>query len=84
MQMQNLYRYRVLLSHDSQTGETIAEVPALDIADCGTDASEALSKVQEMIAFHLECLTLEGKPVPSEESYEEGLYVQVRLPIGAA
>ena len=84
MQTQNLYRYRVVLSHDSQTGQTIAEVPALDIADCGVDASEALSSVQEMIAFHLECLILEGKPVPSEESHEEGLYVQVRLPIVAS
>ena len=84
MQTQNIYRYRVFLSYDSETGQTIAEVPALDIADCGADASEALSSVQEMIAFHLECLMLEGKPVPSEESHEEGLYVQVRLPIGAA
>ena len=63
-QTQDIYRYRVVLSYDSETGQTIAEVPALDIADCGADASEALSSVQEMIAFHLECLTLEGKPVP--------------------
>ena len=84
MQTEYLYRYRVVLSYDSETGQTIAEVPALDIVDCGADASEALSSVQEMIAFHLECLILEGKPVPSEESHEEGLYVQVRLPIGAA
>ena len=37
----------------------------MDIADCGVDASVALRSVQEMIAFHLECLILEGKPVPS-------------------
>ena len=65
MQTQNLYRYRVVLSHNAETGQTTAEVPALDITDCGVDASEALSSVQEMIAFHLECLILEGKPVPS-------------------
>ena len=64
MQTQDVYRYRVVLSYDSDTGQTIAEVPALSIADCGTDASEALNNVQEMIAFHLECLMLEGKPAP--------------------
>ena len=79
MQTEDLYRYRVVLSYDSETGQTIAEVPALDIVDYGADASEALSSVQEMIAFHLERLALEGKPVPSEESHEEGIYVQVRL-----
>lgn len=84
MQTEYLYRYRVVLSYDSETGQTIAEVPALDIVDCGADASEALSSVQEMIAFHLECLILEGKPVPSEESHEEDLYLQVRLPIGVS
>ena len=36
----------------------------MDIADYGTDALEALSSVQEMIAFHLECLMLEGMTVP--------------------
>ena len=65
MYTKNLYRYRVVLSCDSETGQTIAEVLALDIADCGVDASVALRSVQEMIAFHLECLILEGKPVPS-------------------
>ena len=65
MQTQNLYRYRVVLSFDAETGQAIAVVPALDIADCGVDASVALRSVQEMIAFHLECLILDGKPVPS-------------------
>ena len=64
MQTQDVYRYRVVLSYDSETRQTIAEVPALDIVDCGADASEALSSVREMIAFHLERLALEGKPVP--------------------
>ena len=35
-QTQDIYRYRVVLSYDSETGQTIAEVPALDIADCGS------------------------------------------------
>ena len=47
MQTEDLYRYRVVLSYDSETGQTIAEVPALDIVDYGADASEALSSVQD-------------------------------------
>ena len=69
MQTEDLYRYRVVLSYDSETGQTIAEVPALDIVDYGADASEALSSVKEMIAFHLECLMLEGKPAPRPNSW---------------
>ena len=38
----------------------------MDITDCGVDASEALSSVQEMIAFHLEWLSLEGQEIPGE------------------
>ena len=32
----------------------------------GVDSAEALSSVQEMIVFHLECLALEGKEIPLE------------------
>ena len=81
MQTQDLYQYRVVLSYDAETGQVIAEVPALDIVDYGADASEALSSVQVMIAFHLECLLLEGVEVPSEEGKEEGLNLQIWLPV---
>ena len=84
MKTQDLYQFRVILTHDSQTGQTVAQVPALDIADYGVDTSESLSHLQEMLAFHLECLAVEGKPIPQEESQDEGLYLQVRVPIGAA
>ena len=84
MQTQDLYRYRVVLSYDDETGQTIAEVPTLDIVDYGADSAEALTSVQEMIVFHLECLLLEGAEIPREESWEEGLYLQVRAPVVAA
>ena len=84
MQEQDVYRYRVVLSHDPETGQCVAEVPTLDIADYGADSAEALRSVQEMISFHLECLALEGEEIPREESREEGVYVQVRLTVGAA
>ena len=84
MQEHDVYRYRIILSHDPETGQCIAEVPTLDIADYGADSAEALSSVQEMISFHLECLALDGEEIPREESMEEGLYIQVRVPVVAA
>ena len=84
MQTQDVYRYRVVLSYDAETRQTIACIPALDIGDYGADSAEALSNIQNMLAFHLECLALEGKEIPVEESREEGLYLQVRVPVGAS
>ena len=68
MQTQELYRYRVVLSHDAETGQTIAYIPALDIGDYGADSAEALSNIRDMLSFHLECLTLDGKEITCEES----------------
>ena len=84
LQTQDLYQFRVTLSRDAKTGQTIVQVPALDIADYGMDSPEALSRLQEMLAFHLECLISEGKSVPRDEGQEDGLYLQVRLPVGAS
>ncbi len=67
MKTQDLYQFKVVLSHDSQTGQTVAPVPALDIADYGIDTEEALSSLQDMLVFHLECLVSEGKAIPREE-----------------
>jgi len=72
MQAQELYEYRVILSHDEETGHVVAEVPALGIADFGDNAEQALQSIQEMIAFHIECLIEDGKPVPEETSSEAG------------
>lgn len=78
------YQYRVVLSQDEETGQVVALVPALDIADFGADAQEALKNVQEMIAFHLECLLEEGQIIPEERLATEGVYVRVRLPAHAS
>ena len=84
MQTGYLYQFKVVLSRDPETRQTVAHVPALDIADYGIDSEEALSRLQDMLVFHLECLVSEGKAVPREEGQEEGLYLQVRLPVGAS
>ncbi len=69
MQTQDPYQFKVVLSHDSETKQTVAQVPALDIADYGIDTEKALSSLQDMLTFHLECLVAEGKAVPREEGH---------------
>ena len=84
MQTQDLYRYRVVLSYDAESGDAIAVIPSLNLADQGKDSQEALKNIQDMLSFHLECLAMDGEEIPREESWEEGLYLQVRVPVVAA
>lgn len=77
-------QYRVLVTKDSETGNVVAEIPALQIADFGVDVPEALDRLQSMLAFHLDCLREEGKPIPSENEEQEGLYLRVKIPAHAA
>ena len=84
MESQDVYRYRVVLSYDADSGDAIAVIPSLNLADQGKDSQEALRNIQDMLSFHLECLVLEGEAIPREENWEEGLYLQVRVPVVAA
>ncbi len=84
MNTQELYQYRVIFYPDPETGQTVVQVPALDIADYGVDSQEALHRLREMLVFHLESLISEGKSIPRDEGQEEGFYLQVRLPVGAS
>ena len=76
--------YRVLLTKDPETGQVVAEIPTLKIADFGADVPEALDQLRAMLAFHIECLREEGKAIPAEEGEDEGLYLRVKLPPHAA
>jgi len=78
------YQYHITLTRDPETGQTVAHVPALGIADYGIDTQEALTSLQEMLAFHVECLASEGRAIPREEHQGDGLYMRVRLPVGAS
>ena len=84
MTTQDYLVYRVKLSRDDATGLAVAEVPALGIADDGADSSEALANIQEMAAFHLQCLAEEGEPIPLETHKGEGVYLHVKHPLRAA
>ena len=68
---------------DEETGQVVAEVPSLEIADYATDSREAMDRLQQMVTFHLESLALEGKSIPIESDPQEGLYLRVKLPADA-
>ena len=75
--------YLVRLIRDKETKQVVAEVPALKIADYGTDRQKALLRLKRMVAFHLGSLVAEGKPIPKEPRTGEGLYIRVKRPSGA-
>jgi predicted RNase H-like HicB family nuclease len=72
-----VYEFQVRLTKDKDTGQVVAEVPTLDIADYGADSQQALRLLRKMVAFHLESLMDEGKPIPPEKRAGEGLYLRV-------
>jgi predicted RNase H-like HicB family nuclease len=77
-------QYQVVFMRDPETDSVVAEVPTLQVADYGADVPEALERLQAMVTFHLDCLVREGKPIPTEEREEAGLYLQVKPPPDAA
>ena len=78
------FEYRVLISRDDETGQVVGEIPLLGIADHGKDLPEALTHLEEMLRFHLECLQNEGKPIPRERHLDEGFFLRVKPPAYAA
>jgi len=76
--------YRVLITRDPDTGQVVAEVPTLGLADYGTDLPDALKHVEELLRFHLECLQEEGKSIPREQKTDEGFYFRLKFPAHAA
>ena len=82
MAPQDFYEFSVTLLRDEETGEVVAEVPALSIADYGPDSEKAVRRLGQMVSFHLECLRTEGKPIPQDTAGGEGLYLRVKRPAG--
>ena len=75
-----LLQYQVAFTRDPETAYVVAEIPALQIANFGAAAPEALERLQAMANFHLDCLVQEGKPIPTEDREEAGFYLRVKLP----
>lgn len=57
--------YSVVLLHE-QDGRYSAVVPALECATWGHTIPEALLRVQEALACHLETLEAHGEPIPAD------------------
>ncbi len=76
--------YHIVFTRDPETASVVAEIPALQIADFGADVPEALEHLQAMVTLHLDCLVQEGKPIPTEDRDEAGLYLRVQPPPDAA
>ena len=76
------YEVRVRLLKDKETGQVVAEIPTLDIADYGPDSQKALKRLKVMVTFHVECLL--AKPIPQEKRAGEGLYLRIRHPARVA
>ncbi len=70
-------RYTVLLIPEAEEGGFSVRVPALP--GCftqGDTTEEALANAREAIAFHLECLTAEGEPLPEDHVLIEQIEIE--------
>jgi predicted RNase H-like HicB family nuclease len=59
------YTYRVVLLHE-RDGRYSAIVPALEVASWGDTVPEALRRVEEALAGHIECMRRHGDLVPAD------------------
>ncbi len=84
MEANRFFQYQVKLIRDKGTGQVVAKIPALGIADYGADSQTAVQRLKRMAIFHLESLELEGKPVPREKESGEGLYLRIKVSVVAA
>ena len=84
MKYRGYCEYHVRLAKDQKTGQIVAEIPTLEISDYGPDTQMALKRLEKMVAFHLECLLEEGKPIPEEKKTKQGIYLKVKRPVGAS
>ena len=75
-------QYKVCFTWDEETSQMVADIPTLDIGDCGPDTNTALNYSREMAAFHIECLLDEGEQLP-ESDEGEGVYIRVPIPVRA-
>ena len=84
MKASGWYEFRVKFVRDKETGQVVASIPTLDIADYGDNPEQASQRLKRMAIFHLESLMDEGEPVPEEKPAGEGLYLRFRVPAVAA
>ncbi len=70
--------YEIKYSFDTETGQIVAEIPELSLADFGKSFEEAEKNIIAALKTYLEYLRDTGKPVP-EGSRKEGTLLKVAV-----
>lgn len=61
-------RYTAIVAPD-EDGVYVATVPSVPgAAEQGENAEEALERLKEALAFHLECMEMEGEEIPPSDA----------------
>lgn len=75
--------YRITIEQDTRVGTNepgyAAYCPTLGLADGGDTIEQAIENVKKLIAFHVECLVKEGKPVLVDSEEEMTLTTKVHV-----
>jgi len=72
------YEYEVRYSFDAETGQIIAEIPELSLADSGHTFDEAEKNIMDALKTYLEYLIESGSAIP-EPSQKEGTLLKVAV-----
>ena len=70
--------YEIKYSFDTETGQIVAEIPELSLADSGRSFEEAEENIIAAIKTYLEYLRDIGKPIP-KGSKKEGTLLKVAV-----
>lgn len=72
-------QYKVEVSWNEETQRAVARIPTLAISDEGPDGIVAIESLRSTLAFHLQRLLDEGKPLP-ESDEGSGAFLRVLRP----
>ena len=68
--MESVRRYKAIIEPD-EDGVYIATVPSVPgVVEQGESAQEAVERLKEALAFHLESMEMEGEEIPPSDSPE--------------
>ena len=84
MEKRKVLNYLIVIEPDVRTGTNrpcfSVFCPVLGLADSGDTIEEAISNMEKLIKFHLDCLTQESEVIPIERS-EKGLISAIQVPV---
>lgn len=74
------YTFTILYQHDPETNTICATVPVLDLATYGQTLEEARTMMREALELHLEGMTEENLPIPTDVLHVEPMTVELSQP----